>query len=356
MMLQDAYQRQVQEKQIEADLLQQQALALFDDFLNQYQRNHSKKWWHLRSHRVFIRGIYLWGSVGIGKTWLMDLFYQQLPGRRKIRQHFHVFMRSVHQRLTALQGTSDPLKILAKEWAAKVDVICFDEFFVNDITDAMILGNLFKALFNEKVSLILTSNVPPENLYRNGLQRELFLPAIALLQSQCQVYHLDSHNDYRVRTLENAGVYWHASIPAQQQGMQALFQKLVGSELLQRDPIVIEGRAIENWGHTDNIAGFDFSVLCHEPRSQRDYLALVEQFSTIFISNVPEIAMSEHNKITYFIQLIDIFYDAHVKLVLSANAAKVQDIYQQGPLHFEFERTQSRLTEMQTHDYLAVGR
>lgn len=353
MTLHDRYYQQVKEKKIEADPLQQQALQLFDHFLNAYQQTQRKKWWPLKMRRVFIRGIYLWGSVGIGKTWLMDLFYSQLPGTRKIRQHFHVFMRSVHQRLTALQGTSDPLKTIAKEWASKVDVICFDEFFVNDITDAMILGNLLKALFNEKVSLILTSNVPPENLYRNGLQRELFLPAIALLQAECQVYHLDSHKDYRVRTLENAGVYWNALIPAQQQGMLDLFQQLKGSELLSFEPIMIEGRAIPNWGHTDTLIGFDFKVLCHEPRSQRDYLSLAEQFPMIFVSNVPEIAANEHNKITYFIQLIDILYDAHVKLVLSADAVKVQDIYKAGPLSFEFERIQSRLTEMQTHDYLA---
>lgn len=349
------YQQQVETKQIEADPLQQQALQLFELFLTEYNRIHTKKWWRLWQHRPWISGIYLWGSVGIGKTWLMDLFYQQLPGIRKMRLHFHVFMRSVHQRLTALQGIDEPLKHIAREWAAKVDVICFDEFFVNDITDAMILGNLFKALFAEKVSLIATSNVSPENLYRNGLQRELFLPAIALLQSHCDVYHLDSHQDYRVRTLENAGVYWCLRQEGKAEGMQALFQKLVGSEVLQLTDIVVEGRTIANWGHTDNIAAFDFKVLCHEPRSQRDYLVLSEQFATIFLSNVPEISDREHNKITYFIQLIDILYDAQVKLVLSTTAETVRAIYREGPFSFEFERTQSRLTEMQTHDYLAKG-
>jgi cell division protein ZapE len=285
----------------------------------------------------------------------MDLFYQQLPGTRKIRQHFHVFMRSVHQRLTSLQGVEDPLKHIAREWADKVDVICFDEFFVNDITDAMILGNLFKALFNERVSLIVTSNVPPEKLYRNGLQRELFLPAIALLQSECTIYHLDSHKDYRARTLENAGVYWCLRQKGKEEGMQALFRTLVGSETLRLEDIRVEGRAIANLGHTDHIAAFDFNVLCHEPRSQRDYLVLSEQFSTIFLSQVPEITTREHDKITYFIQLIDILYDAHIKLVLSTLAETVQDIYKQGPFSFEFERTQSRLTEMQTHDYLSRG-
>lgn len=356
MTLLEYYQQQVAAKEIDADPLQQQALALFQQFLNEYHSYQAKAWWRVWQRHRGIKGIYLWGSVGIGKTWLMDLFYQHLPGNRKIRQHFHVFMRSVHQRLTALQGTENPLKQIAREWAHKVDVICFDEFFVSDITDAMILGNLFKALFDEKVSLIATSNVPPEKLYRNGLQRELFLPAIALLQNHCHVYHLDSHQDYRVRTLENAGVYWCLQQDGKAEGMQALFQKLVGSEVLRLDPIFIEGRAIAVWGHTDNIAGFDFNVLCHEPRSQRDYLMLSEQYSTIFLSNVPEIGEREHNKITYFIQLVDILYDAHVKLVLSTMAETVQDIYKQGPLSFEFERTQSRLTEMQTHDYLGRGR
>ncbi len=356
MTLSEYYQQQVQTGQIEADGLQQRALQIFEHFLNEYNRTHQKKWWRLWQRRPLIRGIYLWGSVGIGKTWLMDLFYQQLPGTRKMRLHFHVFMRRVHQRLTSLQGVDEPLKHIAREWADKVDVICFDEFFVNDITDAMILGNLFKALFDEKVSLIATSNVPPENLYRNGLQRDLFLPAIALLQSQCIVYHLNSHQDYRVRTLENAGVYWCLRQKDKKEGMQALFQKLVGSEVLQLEDIMVEGRAIINWGHTDNIAGFDFSVLCHEPRSQRDYLVLSEQFSTIFLRDVPEIGDREHDKITYFIQLIDILYDAHVKCVLSTTAEKAQDIYRQGPFSFEFERTQSRLTEMQTHEYLAKGR
>ncbi len=356
MSLLEYYQQQVQTGQIEADALQQQALQVFEHFYIEYNQHHQKKWWCLWQRRSLIRGIYLWGSVGIGKTWLMDLFYQQLPGKRKIRQHFHVFMRSVHQRLTALQGVDDPLKHIAQEWANKVDVICFDEFFVNDITDAMILGNLFKALFAEKVSLIATSNVPPENLYRNGLQRELFLPAIALLQSQCVVYHLDSHKDYRVRTLENAGVYWCLQQEGKAESMRALFQQLVGSEELRLEDISVEGRTISNWGHTDDIVGFDFSVLCHEPRSQRDYLILSEQFSTVFLSHVPEIGDREHDKITYFIQLIDILYDAHVKLVLSTTAEKVHDIYRQGPFSFEFERTQSRLTEMQTHEYLARGR
>jgi cell division protein ZapE len=356
MSLLEYYQQQVQAGQIEADALQQQALQVFEQFFAEYKLQHQKKWWRLWQRRPLIRGIYLWGSVGIGKTWLMDLFYQQLPGKRKVRQHFHVFMRSVHQRLTALQGVDDPLKHIAQEWADKVDVICFDEFFVNDITDAMILGNLFTALFNERVSLIATSNVPPENLYRNGLQRELFLPAIALLQSQCAVYHLDSHKDYRVRTLENAGVYWCLQQEGKAEGMRALFQQLVGSEMLRLEDISVEGRAIANWGHTDDIVGFDFNVLCHEPRSQRDYLVLSEQFSTVFLSHVPEIGDREHDKITYFIQLIDILYDAHVKLVLSTTAEKVLDIYRKGPFSFEFERTQSRLTEMQTHDYLARGR
>ena len=261
-------------------------------------------------------------------------------------------MRSVHQRLTTLQGAADPLKIIAREWAEKVDVICFDEFFVNDITDAMILGNLFQALFHEKVSLIATSNVPPNELYRNGLQRELFLPAIALLEKECQVYHLASHMDYRVRTLENAGVYWTPLTIEKQQGMKELFDKLVGSETIRYEPLLVENRSIENWGHTDAIAGFDFTVLCHEPRSQRDYLVLSEQFTTIFLSNVPQIKASENNKIIYFIQLIDILYDAHIKLVLSAET-DVTNLYREGALAFEFERTKSRLIEMQTHEYLA---
>ncbi len=356
MSLLEYYQQQVQAGEVEVDALQQQALQVFEQFFKEYNQHHQKKMWRLWPRRSLIDGIYLWGSVGIGKTWLMDLFYQHLPGKRKMRQHFHVFMRSVHQRLTSLQGVDDPLKHIAREWADKVDVICFDEFFVNDITDAMILGNLFRALFAEKVSLIATSNVPPESLYRNGLQRELFLPAIALLQSHCVVYHLDSHKDYRVRTLENAGVYWCLQQKGKAEGMQALFRTLVGSEILQLEDIKVEGRAIASLGHTDHIAAFDFSVLCHEPRSQRDYLALSEQFSTIFLSHVPEISNREHDKITYFIQLIDILYDAHVKLVLSTTAEKVQDIYKEGPFSFEFERTQSRLTEMQTHDYLARGR
>ncbi len=355
MTLQDLYQQQVQAEKIEADPLQEQALRLFEHFLNEYQKRSSKKWWHFRAPKNKMQGIYLWGSVGIGKTWLMDLFYQALPGQRKIRQHFHAFMRRVHQDLKTLQGTKDPLKTVAKKWASQVNIICFDEFFVNDIADAMILGNLFQALFQENIHLIFTSNVPPENLYRNGLQRELFLPAIALLQQRCEVYHLDSHCDYRVRTLENAGVYWQASDPKARQGMAALFATLVGSEDLNGNPIWIEGRPIENWGHTDNMAGFDFDVLCHEPRSQRDYLALSEQFSTIFLRDVPVIQASEHNKITYFIQLIDILYDAHVKLVLSVYAQNVSAIYPQGPLHFEFQRTQSRLIEMQGHAYLAKG-
>ncbi len=344
------YQTLILQGKIEADPLQEAALSVFQNFLKIYQEPlHSFRW--LRSKKP-IPGIYIWGSVGIGKTWLMDLFYQQLPTERKIRQHFHVFMRQVHLRLKALQGHSDPLKLIAHEWAEKVDVICFDEFFVNDITDAMLLRGLFLALFKEKVSLVATSNVPPEQLYRNGLQRELFLPAIALIQEHCQVYHLASHQDYRVRTLENAGVYWSPLNAEQEQGFYQLFQKLLGSEPMQEQPILVEGREIANWGHSDAMAGFDFTVLCHEPRSQRDYLVLAEQFPTIFLRALPQMKETEHNKIMYLIQLIDIFYDAGVKLVLSAEVP-VRELYLAGPMVFEFERTASRLFEMQTHEYLA---
>lgn len=300
-----------------------------------------------------IKGLYFWGSVGTGKTFLMDLFYDTLPFKDKIRLHFHRFMHEVQKRLTELQGTENPLNIVAKEFAKKTRVLCFDEFFVNDIGDAMILERLFKALFNEGITLIATSNIPPERLYLEGLHRKRFLPAIALIKDNCDVFHVVSVNDYRLRALEQAGLYFHPLNKESRHKMEGIFELLNEKSPIQETPIVIEGRQIDIIKKGDKVVWFDFSVICAPPRSQVDYLKIAESYDAVFISAVPIMTTDDLASITYFINLVDVFYDEKVKLVLSAETLP-PDLYTEGEKRFEYERTISRLQEMQSKAYLSA--
>lgn len=301
---------------------------------------------------VAVQGLYFWGGVGRGKTYLMDLFFHALPGERKLRMHFHRFMLMVNRRLNAEKGRADPLVHVAKGIAAEVDVICFDEFFVSDIGDAMILANLLDALFAAGVTLIATSNIEPERLYEHGLQRRKFLPAIDLIRRHCKVMNVDGGIDYRLRSLDRAPVYHFPLDDAAERQMHELFAELTRGLRVEHDKqLEIEERRFPARAWSEGLVWFDFEVLCGGPRSAADYIELARQYHTVLVSGVPVFRENIEDKARRFIALIDEFYDHGVKLVLSA-AVDLPDLYQGVDLRFPFGRTRSRLLEMQGREYL----
>ena len=298
-----------------------------------------------------IRGLYMWGGVGRGKTWLMDLFYQSLPGTRKQRLHFHRFMLRVHEELTALQGHSDPLEIVADRFKAETDVLCFDEFFVSDITDAMLLGGLMKALFARGITLVATSNIPPDDLYRNGLQRARFLPAINAIKEHCDIMNVDAGVDYRLRTLTQAHL-WLSPLNEQTQGqMDKQWLALAGAKRDTSPELEINHRPLQTLGVENQTLAVSFATLCVDARSQHDYIALSRLFHTVMLSDVPVMTPLMESEARRFIALVDEFYERHVKLVVSAEVP-LYEIYQGERLKFEFQRCLSRLQEMQSEEYL----
>jgi len=301
-----------------------------------------------------VRGLYMWGGVGRGKTWLMDLFYHSLPEGRKQRLHFHRFMLRVHEELTALQGHTDPLEILADRFKAETDVLCFDEFFVSDITDAMLLGGLMKALFARGITLVATSNIPPDELYRNGLQRARFLPAIEAIKAHCDVMNVDAGIDYRLRTLTQAHLWLSPLAASTQQQMDALWLALAGAPRENAPLLEINHRPLQTMGAENQTLGVSFSTLCVDARSQHDYIALSRLFHTVMLFDVPVMTPHSENEARRFIALVDEFYERHVKLVVSA-AAPLYEIYQGERLKFEFQRCLSRLQEMQSEEYLKLA-
>lgn len=298
------------------------------------------------------RGIYLWGGVGRGKSLLMDCFYETVPYQRKRRVHFHAFMRRVHQKLVTLKHEEDPLLKVADSIARRVRLLCFDEFHVSGIADAMILGRLMEALFERGVVFCLTSNYPPEGLYPNGLQRQNFLPAIALLKERLDVLEVDGGVDYRLRALEKVDVYLVPADAASQARMEVAFRELSGGEGHQTPVIVLE-RELPVVRRAIGIIWFDFDTLCRGARSQNDYLEIAHRYHTVFLSGVPRMTRDMGNEARRFTWLIDVFYDYKVKLVMSA-ACEAADLYREGPQAGEFGRTVSRLIEMRTRDYLGA--
>ena len=300
-----------------------------------------------------IQGLYFWGGVGRGKTYLVDTFYDCLPFKNKMRVHFHRFMHRVHEEMKTLAGQSDPLKIVAKRFADETCIICFDEFFVSDITDAMILGTLFEELFSHNVTLVATSNIIPDDLYRNGLQRARFLPAIKLINEHCDVVNVDSGVDYRLRTLEQAEIY---HFPLDQQAsvnLHKYYRQLSVEEGKEKAIIEINHRELQTIEASDGVAHFDFAVLCESARSQSDYMELSREYHTILLANVKQMHVDCDDAARRFIALVDEFYERHVKLIISAEVA-MDELYSHGLLEFEFKRCLSRLQEMQSHDYLAL--
>jgi cell division protein ZapE len=301
--------------------------------------------------RELIPGLYFWGGVGRGKTFLMDLFFDSLPFEQKSRMHFHRFMRHVHRALTDLQGEADPLREIALDFADKNRVLCFDEFFVSDITDAMILAGLLEVLFENGVTLVATSNVEPVNLYENGLQRSKFLPAIALIEKNTQILNVDSGTDYRLRVLESAEIYHY---PLDRQADEVLLQSFnsLSPDAGKADIVLdIEGREIKTRFCGDGVVWFDFPEICEGPRSQNDYIEIAMLYQTVLVSNLPRFTEQSENAARRFISLVDEFYDHSVKLIISAESP-ILDIYQGERLKFEFQRTESRLQEMQSNEYL----
>ena len=300
------------------------------------------------------RGVYLYGGVGRGKSFLMDCFFNAVPIERKVRLHFHEFMREVHRELVGLQGTQNPLDELGKRMAERYQLICFDEFHVADITDAMILHRLLVALFDNKVGFVTTSNFKPDDLYPDGLHRDRILPAIALLNQRMEVVNVDNGTDYRRRTLEKLKLYHCPLGPEAEAEMGEAFDHL--AETRDEDPkMTIEARVIEAKRRAGGVVWFDFRTLCGGPRSQNDYLEIATQFHTVLLSNVPHMPVNMASQARRFTWLIDVLYDRRVKLILSA-AVPPEELYTEGPLSHEFPRTVSRLTEMQSAEFLALQR
>lgn len=304
-----------------------------------------------RNRPELVKGLYLWGSVGRGKTWLMDLFYEELPAGSKVRVHFHRFMQRIHQGLADLGNIRDPLPRIAADWAKSCRVLCLDEFFVSDIADAMLLSGLLEELFKQGVTLVTTSNIEPGGLYRDGLQRARFLPAIDLLQKHTRVMELRGNTDYRLRILEQSKIFHHPLGEDADRVMTTAFERMAAECELDHD-LEINSRNFHARRRGDGIIWFEFEELCEKPRGSIDFIEIARAFNTVVISNMPQLGDDDGNAARRFITLVDEFYDRNVKLLLSADAP-IPDLYTGRKLAFDFERTASRLTEMQSHDYLA---
>jgi len=299
-----------------------------------------------------LTGLYLWGSVGRGKTWLMDLFCASLPQSLVRRRHFHRFMYEVHRQLARTPRRRAPLEAIAADIAREVRVLCFDELQVADIADAMILGSLFAGLFRRGVTLVATSNVPPLDLYRDGLQRQRFLPAIALLEAHLEVLRLGGDVDYRLRQLTQAGVYLPASAPDTVARLEALFGRLADRDSSRGGAIEIDDRAIAVIRASAAVVWFDFTALCSGPRSQNDYIEIAREYHAVIVSGVPLLDAQHEDEARRFIALVDELYDRNVTLVVAAAAAPAA-LYRGERLAALFARTASRLTEMQSEEYLS---
>ncbi|MBC7781144.1 MAG: cell division protein ZapE [Proteobacteria bacterium] len=315
----------------------------------------------LLTRRREVKGIYLWGGVGRGKSFLMDSFFAAAPAARARRIHFHRFMQEIHQGLRALQGQANPLRELARRIAGDVRLLCLDEFHVTDITDAMLMRNLLEGLFDEGVVLVTTSNARPDDLYRNGLQRSGFLPAIELLKQHLQVIEVEANVDYRLRALHAGGVYHVASDAGVDARLEAEFREIACDAGARDVDIEVEARNFVARRAAHGIAWFDFRMLCDGPRGKADYIELARRYHTVIVSDVPELTSAQRDVARRFVWLIDEFYDRRVKLILSAHApperlflqVPLDDVYKMQQGSGEFDRTVSRLIEMQSVHYLA---
>ncbi len=392
MNLRDLYAQQLSERGFRPDPVQAAVVDRLDDLrqrliaAREADSSLVRRWFGAlggKSAPEPVRGIYLWGGVGRGKTWMMDLFYQSLPFPERRRKHFHRFMHDVHAEIKTLQQREAPLDIVAERIALEARVLCFDELFVADIADAMILGGLFAALFKRGVTLVATSNVQPRNLYKDGLQRQRFLPTIDLLEQRLDVIAVDGATDYRLRRLTQAGTYLPSSAPDTERRLKELFEELADhdgsdpannthanvattsrvvnqsgrpwpntSPLDPANSIEIEGRRIPVIRERGGVVWFDFMALCSGPRSQEDYIEIARDYQSVIVSDVPVFDSLHEDEARRFIALVDELYDRNVNLIVSAAAPPIE-LYRGDRVAFQFERTASRLIEMQSEEYLA---
>lgn len=351
------YQHALASKGYQADAAQEKAIQrlqrLLDEFLAYHQSQQSILTRWLKKPQA-PQGVYLWGGVGRGKSFLMDAFYECLPVERKARLHFHEFMRGVHQQLKQLRSQSDPLEVVAKTIAQRYEIICFDEFHVSDIADAMILYKLLDELFKQGVSFVMTSNYQPDLLYTDGLHRDRILPAIALIKKRMEVLNVDTGVDYRRRSLEQVRLYLTPITDQTQAELTAAFEALSGAPAAAAH-IEIENRELPVLACHGEVIWFDFDTLCAGPRSQNDYLDLASRFSSVILSDVPKMKAQDASAARRFTWLVDVLYDHKVKLIMSAEV-KAGQLYTGGPMASEFHRTESRLMEMQSKEYLEAER
>ena len=329
---------------------------LYEDLLNYQPEKQSflqKLGLAKSSPKTPIRGLYFWGGVGRGKTYLVDTFYDCLPFDNKLRMHFHRFMHRIHNERKELRNEADPLVIIGRRLANEARILCFDEFVVHDVADAVILARLLKVLFAEGVSLVATSNVEPINLYKGGLQRDLFLPAISMLQQHTDIVNIDSGIDYRLRFLDQAEIYFSPLNENALEGMHYNFDHLSPDQGVSGATIEIEGRDLDFVRRADGVIWFRFDELCDGPRSQADYIELAVCFHSVLLSEVPLLDRLKEDQTRRFINLVDVLYDHNVKLIISAEVES-DKLYVGSRNAFEFDRTKSRLKEMRSHDYLAL--
>ncbi|OQW92001.1 MAG: cell division protein ZapE [Beggiatoa sp. IS2] len=355
----ERYQTDLQRADFVHDVAQAQAVQhlqrLYDELIQSWETQHGyftrlrHQFW--RNKAVTIRGLYLWGQVGRGKTYLMDNFYECLPVEQKLRIHFHRFMQQVHHELKQLENIRNPLIMLAEHLAKEIQIICLDEFHVADIADAMLLGGLLTALFERGVTLVATSNIEPDGLYKNGLQRERFLPAIALLKQHTQVIRVDGGIDYRLRALEQAEIYHYPLDELAHQNLVTSFTHLSPEGGTVGEILQINGRSLPTVQCAEGVVWFEFETLCNTPRAVADYIELACCFHTVLLGQIYSLK-EENNDATYrFIHLVDEFYDRNVKLIISAEVP-LEQLYLGKKHAFQFQRTISRLKEMQSHEYL----
>ena len=300
------------------------------------------------------KGVYFWGGVGRGKSFLMDCFYDSVPYRRKKRIHFHAFMQQIHRDLDKYKGEADPMLKVAEQVAKEVRLLCFDEFHVSDIADAMILGRLMDGLFARGVIVVMTSNYPPDMLYPNGLHRESFLPTIALIKQHLDVFEVEAGIDYRLRALEQVEIYHHPADDAAEAKMLDYFRMVAGEDGKRGGHIEILGRNIDTVRRANGVIWFDFRTLCGGPRSQNDYLEIARSYHTVLLSHIPRMNVHQASEARRFTWLVDVFYDHKVKLIATADCA-AEDLYTEGTQASEFKRTVSRLTEMHSREYLGLA-
>ena len=354
------YQADLQKPNFFADDSQAKAVQYLQRLFDDLQTNNTAKPQKGLMSRLFkrekpqtndIKGLYFYGGVGRGKTYLMDMFFNSLDTQRKSRLHFHHFMLRVHKELGLLAGQKNPLIKIAKKFASESDLICFDEFFVDDITDAMILAGMFEALFAEGVILVATSNIQPSDLYKNGLQRARFLPAIGLIESHCEIYNLDGGKDYRLDRLIETEIYHFPLDNEAQQLLSNTFENLASGDKSYNETLTINGREIETSAYSVDTLLINCASLCDGPRAVADYIELAIVYRTIILTNVPQMNVQKNDMARRFIAMIDEFYNHHVVVIISAEV-DVYSLYVGHQLAFEFQRCISRLLEMQSKEYL----